>query len=262
MFIQITFWSDDQQTNLTAHCSPQKQQRENSVGSRFVPELLVEMDLELRRFCQLLLSEVNNEPSSSTFKSTWMTRRLVWTQNHKPETKHAPPAGPECTYLKRTLNKHVTCATFGFETHFSASLCSHRHICADVTLCRCVGVARVPLCAVGLAPAGHRVADAGSGSRVHVLHHDEGMLLQGGHGQVTVIGHLLQEAAVPRPDRVADLKDPSSVRSHLERERPRTQVKVLRPGQLRNVVNVPASFKQQNTEKSIHSCSALFNGRS
>lgn len=87
-----------------------------------------------------------------------------------------------------------------------------------MTSCTCVVSLRLPLCAVGLAPARHRVADAGSGARVHVLHHDEGMLLQGGHGQVTVIGHLLQEAAVPRPDRVADLKDPSSVRTHLERE--------------------------------------------
>lgn len=79
MFIQITFWSENQQTNLTAHCSPGEQQRENNVGSRFVLELLVEVDLELRLFCQLLLSKVNNEPSSSTFKSTWMTGRSVWT---------------------------------------------------------------------------------------------------------------------------------------------------------------------------------------
>lgn len=79
MFIQITFWSLNQQTNLTAYCSPEEQQRENNVGSRFVLELLVEMDLELRLFCQLLLSKVNNEPSSSTFKSTWMTGRSVWT---------------------------------------------------------------------------------------------------------------------------------------------------------------------------------------
>lgn len=79
MFIQITFWSENQQTKLTAHCSPGEQQRENNVGSRFVLELLVEVDLELRLFCQLLLSKVNNEPSSSTFKSTWMTGRSVWT---------------------------------------------------------------------------------------------------------------------------------------------------------------------------------------
>lgn len=75
---------------------------------------------------------------------------------------------------------------------------------------------RVPLCAIGLAPAGHRVADACASSRVHVLHHDEGMLLQGGHCQVTVIRHLLQEAAIPRPDRVTHLEDPSSKRAHLQ----------------------------------------------
>lgn len=76
----------------------------------------------------------------------------------------------------------------------------------------------VPLRAVGLAPAGHRVADARAGARVHVLHDDEGMLLQRGHGQVAVVRHLLQEAAVPRPDRVADLEDPSSVRAHLQHQ--------------------------------------------
>lgn len=81
---------------------------------------------------------------------------------------------------------------------------------------------RVPLCAIGLAPAGHRVADARASSRVHVLDHDEGMLLQGGHCQVTVIRHLLQEAAVPRPDRVTHLQDPSSKRAHLQSQtRPR-----------------------------------------
>lgn len=77
----------------------------------------------------------------------------------------------------------------------------------------------VPLRLIGLAPAGHRVADTCASARVHVLDHDEGMLLQRGHGQVTVIGHLLQEAAISRPDRVADLKDPSRVRADLERER-------------------------------------------
>lgn len=75
----------------------------------------------------------------------------------------------------------------------------------------------LPLGVVGLPPAGHRVADTCAGSRVHVLHHDEGMLLQRGDGQVTVIGHLLQEVAVTRPDRVADLNDPPGVRSHLRR---------------------------------------------
>lgn len=74
----------------------------------------------------------------------------------------------------------------------------------------------LPLCVVGLPPAGHRVADTRAGSRVHVLHHDEGMFLQRGHSQVTIIRHLVQEAAVAGPDRVAHLKDPSSVRAHLE----------------------------------------------
>lgn len=78
---------------------------------------------------------------------------------------------------------------------------------------------RVPRCVIGLAPAGHRVADTRAGARVHVLDHDEGMLLQRGHGQVTVIGHVLQEAAVPRPDRVTNLEDPLSVRPDLERRR-------------------------------------------
>lgn len=75
---------------------------------------------------------------------------------------------------------------------------------------------RVPLCAIDLAPAGHRVADTRASARVHVLDHDEGMLLQRGHCQVTVIRHLLQEAAVSRPDGVAHLKDPASERTHLE----------------------------------------------
>ena len=79
-------------------------------------------------------------------------------------------------------------------------------------LCVCAA----PLCAVGLAPAGHRVADARAGARVHVLHHDEGMLLQRRHGQVPVVGHLLQEAAVPGPDGVPDLEDPPRVCAHLE----------------------------------------------
>lgn len=88
-------------------------------------------------------------------------------------------------------------------------------ISADVTGWACVGV---PLCAIGLAPAGHRVADTRPSARVHVLDYDEGMLLQRGHCQVTVIRHLLQEAAITRPDRVANLKDPSSIRTHLESE--------------------------------------------
>ena len=79
-------------------------------------------------------------------------------------------------------------------------------------LCVCAA----PLCAVGLAPAGHRVADARAGARVHVLHHDEGMLLQRRHGQVPVVRHLLQEAAVPGPDGVPDLEDPPRVCAHLE----------------------------------------------
>lgn len=74
----------------------------------------------------------------------------------------------------------------------------------------------VPFCAVGLAPAGHRVANTRASARVHVLNYDKGTLLQRGYGQVTVIRHLLQEAAISRPDRVADLKDPSSICSHLE----------------------------------------------
>lgn len=72
------------------------------------------------------------------------------------------------------------------------------------------------LSAVVLPPAGHGVADAGAGSRVHVLHHDEGMLLQRGHRQVPVVRHLLQEAAVARPDRIAHLQDPAGVGAHLE----------------------------------------------
>ncbi len=76
----------------------------------------------------------------------------------------------------------------------------------------------VPLCVIGLPPAGHRVADTRAGARVHILDHDEGMLLQRGHGKMTVIRHVLQEGAISRPDRVADLKDPSSVRTHLEGE--------------------------------------------
>lgn len=69
---------------------------------------------------------------------------------------------------------------------------------------------------IGLPPAGHRVADTRARSRVHVLHHDKGMFLQRGHSQVTIIRHLVQEAAVAGPDRVAHLKDPSSVRAHLQ----------------------------------------------
>lgn len=70
---------------------------------------------------------------------------------------------------------------------------------------------------IGLAPAGHSVADACAGSRVHVLNHDKGMLLEGGHRQVAVIRYVLQEAAIPRPDGVADLKDAASKRAHLKR---------------------------------------------
>lgn len=92
------------------------------------------------------------------------------------------------------------------------------YIRADVTSCKGFALPCVPLCVIGLAPAGHRVADTCASARVHVLDHDEGMLLQRGHGQVPVIRHVLQEAAVSRPDRVAHLKDPSSVRTHLERE--------------------------------------------
>lgn len=73
----------------------------------------------------------------------------------------------------------------------------------------------LPLGAVVLTPAGHRVADAGAGARVHVLDHDEGVLLQRGHCQVTVVRHFLQVAAVARPDWVTYLKDPTAVRTDL-----------------------------------------------
>lgn len=76
----------------------------------------------------------------------------------------------------------------------------------------------VPLGVVGLPPAGHRVADAGARPRVHVLHDDEGTLLQRGHGQVAVVRHFVQEAAVAGPDRVAHLEDPPGVGAHLERQ--------------------------------------------
>lgn len=90
---------------------------------------------------------------------------------------------------------------------------------------------RVPLCAIDLAPAGHRVADTRASARVHVLDHDEGMLLQRGHCQVTVIRHLLQEAAVSRPDGVAHLKDPASERTHLEsKKKKRKKMSMCWPG--------------------------------
>lgn len=83
----------------------------------------------------------------------------------------------------------------------------------------------VPVCVIGLTPAGHRVAHTGTGAWVHILDHDEGMLLQRSHGQVAIIGHVLQVAAVPGPDGVANLEDTPSIRAHLnkkcERERPR-----------------------------------------
>lgn len=81
-----------------------------------------------------------------------------------------------------------------------------------------MGFVCVPLCVVGLTPAGHSVAHTCAGSRVYVLNHDKGMLLQGGYGQVTVVRHMLQEAAIPRPDGVADLKDAPSECSNLNRE--------------------------------------------
>lgn len=147
-------------------------------------------------------------------------------RHRRVKIKPASPSGPDVC-LKRTLSwisfisqqRNILRNVQSRHRDTFQCVCSlTRHICADVTSCTCVVSLRLPLSAVGLAPARHRVADAGSGARVHVLHHDEGMLLQGGDGQVTVIGHLLQEAAVPRPDRVADLKDPSRVRTHLERE--------------------------------------------
>lgn len=91
-------------------------------------------------------------------------------------------------------------------------------VCVSCQVCRSVTV-RLPLGAVVLTPAGHRVADAGAGARVHVLDHDEGVLLQRGHSQVTVVGHFLQVAAVARPDRVANLKDPTGVRTDLGRKK-------------------------------------------
>lgn len=112
-----------------------------------------------------------------------------------------------------------------------------QHIIAvhlPVTICRtsyqchmCVSLC-IPLCAIGLAPAGHRVADTRPGARVHVLDHDEGMLLQRGHCQVTVIRHLLQKAAVTRPDGVANLEDPSRIRTHLESETDRYYLRFQR----------------------------------
>lgn len=44
------------------------------------------------------------------------------------------------------------------------------------------------------------------------------MLLQGGYSQVTVVRHMLQEAAIARPDGVADLKDAPSECSNLNGE--------------------------------------------
>lgn len=71
---------------------------------------------------------------------------------------------------------------------------------------------------IGLAPARHRVADACARAGVHVLNNDKGVLLQCGHGQVAVIGHMLQEVAVARPHGVAYLQDASAVCAHLRRE--------------------------------------------
>ena len=97
------------------------------------------------------------------------------------------------------MSKYLVCHVRAYVTSVFALLC-------------------VPSCLIGLAPAGHCVADTCASARVHVLHHDEGMLLQRGHSQVAVIGHLLQKAAVSRPNRVANLKDPSGESSDLKRE--------------------------------------------
>lgn len=78
---------------------------------------------------------------------------------------------------------------------------------------------RLPVCVIGLTPAGYSVADTCASSRVHVLNHDEGMLLQCGHGQMTVIRHMLQVAAIAWPDGIANLKDAPSKRAHLNREK-------------------------------------------
>ena len=76
----------------------------------------------------------------------------------------------------------------------------------------------VPVCVIGLTSAGYGVADTCASSRIHVLNHDEGMLLQRGHGQMAVVGHMLQVAAIPRPDGIANLKDAPSERPHLNGE--------------------------------------------
>lgn len=79
----------------------------------------------------------------------------------------------------------------------------------------------VPICVIGLTPAGHSVADTGTRAWVYILNHDERMLLQRSHGQVTIIRHMLQEVAIPRPDRVANLEDAPGIRTHLSKKRER-----------------------------------------
>lgn len=64
-----------------------------------------------------------------------------------------------------------------------------------------------PLCSVGLATARYSIPHAGSSGRVYALHNDKRALLQGGHGEVAVVGDGLQVTAIARPYWVAHLED-------------------------------------------------------
>ena len=113
--------------------------------------------------------------------------------------------------------------------HTHTRTCTHIHIPPPDTpvpgkafsvkpslLCPRLRLRHSHFCAVGLAAAGHGVAYAGTSGGVHTLHDDKWPLLEGGHSQVPVIGHRLQETAIPRPYRISHLQYPYLVVPHLE----------------------------------------------
>lgn len=71
---------------------------------------------------------------------------------------------------------------------------------------------------VRLATTGHGVPHTCPCAWIDALHDDKGPLLQCGHGQVTIIRHRLQEAAIARPNWVAHVQNSCLITSYLGKQ--------------------------------------------
>lgn len=63
--------------------------------------------------------------------------------------------------------------------------------------------------------AGHRVPHAGAGQTLHVLHDDEGCLLQGDDAQVVVVRLTVPKGVEARPDGILEGQGPVLPPTHL-----------------------------------------------